>query len=154
MKIIIIEDNDRYSTAIKNILGGFADEVVVVRTWTEATSYFNDDPDVIWIDLELPDSDVEDTIHKIKDLRAQDSDVVILVVSGHVDPKVTQLAEKSGVDVVECKAMAATPRKLFSLIMLAMTRAVARGAKRRLPELLERIAKFTAETFPQPQAQL
>jgi CheY-like chemotaxis protein len=151
MTIVIVEDNDKYSQIIQNMLDGFARKVVVVKTWEEAKPYLDANPDVAWIDLQLPDSDADQTMVRIGELRSKDSDIVIIVVSGHIDEGIEKLAREARVDAIEQKGRPGTRQKLLSLIMLAMVYAKDRGAKRRLPELLEHVAKFVAETFPQQQ---
>lgn len=151
MKIVLIEDNQRYSDILANMLDGFASEVVVVKTWEEAKPHLEDNPDVAWIDLQLPDSGPEETVMRIGEVRSNDPDVVIIVVSGHIDPQIEKDALRHGADHIEQKAISGTRQKLLSLIMLAMVKAQQRGAKRRLPTLLEHAARFMAETFPQKQ---
>lgn len=151
MRIVIIEDNERYANVIQNALDGFATEIVTVSTWKEAEPYLHTKPDVAWVDLQLPDSEARDTIVKIAEVRSKNAEIVIIVVSGFVDDEIRKAALESGVDVIENKNAASTRRKLISLILLAMNGAQNRMPTERRVSLLEHAARFISSTFPQQQ---
>jgi DNA-binding NarL/FixJ family response regulator len=152
MKVVIIEDNERYSRILENILDGFATEVVVVATWAGAKPYLETNPDVVWIDLQLPDSDPNQTVVKIAEVRAKNGEVAIIVVSGYVDPALEKAALMSGADVIESKNISGTRQKILSLILLALTRAQKRMPTERRVSLLEHAGKLIRDQFPQQQS--
>lgn len=151
MRIVIIEDNERYARVIENALDGFAAEIVTVATWKEAQPYLDAKPDVAWVDLQLPDSTARETVVKIAEVRAKNAEIVIIVVSGFIDEELRKAALNSGADAIENKNASGTRRKLISLIFLAMNSAQNRMPTERRVSLLEHAARFMADTFPQQQ---
>lgn len=148
MKIVIIEDNSRFASIICDMLEGLASSVVAVDSMDAAMEHIADKPDVVWLDLSLPDSTLENSIKRVAQIRAQDPEVAILVVSGYIDDITRRELEAMGADAVSEKAIIGSRHKLLSLVMLGLVNAQSRGVQRST-RLLERVADLIAKTFPQ-----
>lgn len=148
MKIVIIEDNSRFASIICDMLEGLASSVISVESMEAARMHIANKPDVIWLDLSLPDSTLENSIKRVAQIRKEDPEVAILVVSGYIDDHTRKELELVGADAVSEKAIIGSRHKFLSLIMLGLVNAKSRGVQRST-RLLERVAEFIARALPQ-----
>lgn len=85
MKILIVEDDVLTARMIADWMAPLAGEVRIAHTMQEATDYIEacqEPPELITLDLGLPDSDRAATIGKIRGLRKRAPDTLLVVISG------------------------------------------------------------------------
>ena len=102
-RIIIADDNDHYRTALALVLEVANMEVVEqVSTGREALEEtFNNDPDVLLLDIAMPDMDGLAALATIKYLCPKTK---IIVITSLTDPSVRSRADKLGADMFLNKA--------------------------------------------------
>jgi len=102
-RIIIADDNDHYRTALALVLEVANMEVVEqVSTGREAVEEtFNNDPDVLLLDIAMPDMDGLAALATIKYLCPKTK---IIVITSLTDPSVRSRADKLGADMFLNKA--------------------------------------------------
>lgn len=88
MKILIIEDDVAFAGLVERFMSEISSDIVIAHSFRDAIKALTviPLPDVITLDLALPDSDTEKTISQIHVLREANEKSVILVLSGIVTP--------------------------------------------------------------------
>lgn len=86
MKVLIVEDDAVAGLLIERMLKPYleeGDDITIVRTMADAQAYLttHGEPDILTLDLNLPDSRWSETIEKINDFK-KSGKCVVLVVSG------------------------------------------------------------------------
>lgn len=85
MKILIVEDDPFVAKMISEWLAPLAKEIKIAGTMKEATDYIEaspETPELITLDLALPDSKRADTVEKIRDIRRRVPLALLIVISG------------------------------------------------------------------------
>lgn len=84
MKVIIIEDRPEIALIIRSYVQLYADEVILAETKEEALLQLDipPPPDIVTLDLGLPDSRVEATVEWIAELRKKVGDAILLIITG------------------------------------------------------------------------
>lgn len=105
MKLLIIEDSPGMRTVVRRIMEPFCtqiEEADTLQLATELLAVFR--PDIILMDLVLPDSSYTETLAAIPKVRSQACDPVMVVVSGKVDgDDLRQMAMDAGADIFATK---------------------------------------------------
>ncbi len=101
--MLIIEDDEPFLDLMRATLG--LRDVRIARTMKEALAMIKEAaPEVIILDLSLPDSPFSQTIDRIHELKTRSKDATVIVITGH--PDVTQLKDaaiKAGAKTVLSK---------------------------------------------------
>jgi CheY-like chemotaxis protein len=84
-KALIIEDDKAIALLLENLIKPLVDEIHVCYTMEEALGYIkqHNNPDIVTLDLNLPDSRWKQSLERIKDLKADNT--VLFVVTGIVE---------------------------------------------------------------------
>ncbi len=85
VKALIIEDDDNAAQMIASRVSLLAGEVKVLATMTEAIAYIeaaSEAPELVTVDLSLPDSGRQETIEKIGRIRARAPEALLIVITG------------------------------------------------------------------------
>lgn len=100
MKILIIEDDLGAALVLQNFLTPVSSRITVAKTMNEALKAVSgaDEINLITVDLGLPDSDVQHTLGKIKTIRENRPDSLIVVVTGQDIDGLEQKAMEEGAD--------------------------------------------------------
>lgn len=100
MKILIIEDDDAFAGLVERFMSEISTDIVIAHSFRDAISVLTviPLPDLITLDLSLPDSNTEATISRIHVLREANEKSVILVLSGIVTGVDKQRIIDSGAD--------------------------------------------------------
>lgn len=86
VSVLLVEDDDNFAKVLAQVLVTCGLVVYRVPTLTEAMSEAAiHQPDVILLDLSLPDSSMEQTIRAIPDLKELSPKSQICVLTGHAD---------------------------------------------------------------------
>ncbi len=94
MSMLIIEDDDIFLELMRKTLG--LRNVRVARTMSEALALIDErSPEVIILDLSLPDSPLEKTLERIKELKTRSKDATLIVITGHPDINKLQASAKN-----------------------------------------------------------
>lgn len=119
LRLLIVDDHPVVREGLRSMLAGTAIEVVgEAGTATEAIRLATDvDPDVVLLDLGLPDLDALSTVARLKQVRAG---AAVLVLTMHDDPAYAQVARAAG-------ASGHVIKDSESSELLAAIRAVHRG---------------------------
>lgn len=128
MKVLIVEDDPLFAELVRRYLDGLA-EIVVAHSWAEAYKYLEPFPTVMWIDLihQGYGDDVTSSLIRIQGIRKQNSDVVILVVSGALDHDIQDRCLSAGADAFIAKHDIGPQNKAIAHILLALLNAEKRG---------------------------
>lgn len=143
MKVLVIEDEPVYAALIERYLTGLATEIHCATSWADAQKYLGEKPDIMWVDILVPGENVNSALLRVGEVRAENSETVILVVSGAVDSDLPARAVSAGADLFIEKNNATTRNKVISLIILALLNARTRGAD--TEEFLIRAQQFLKE---------
>lgn len=102
MKVLIVEDDPSMVTVLKMFLEPISSEIVVAANMEQAMREIADarNIELITLDLGLPDSSVEATLSRIKDIRKGRPDSLLIVVTGQDFPNLEKLATENGADGV------------------------------------------------------
>jgi DNA-binding response OmpR family regulator len=112
MKILIVDDQPEAAEFTAPILKQKGYEVITAQTGKEAlTIYLNQAPDIILLDLGLPDIDGRQVLKEIKSKSPQ---IKVIIVSGYDDVKTQQELISLGADYFLGKP--ATPSKLLTAL--------------------------------------
>lgn len=87
MKILIVEDDPDTAALIAEWVKRIAREIIVARTMEECLAQIERQtpkPQIIILDLKLPDSTVMETLEKISSIRDKTPDSFIVILSGAV----------------------------------------------------------------------
>lgn len=103
MSMLIIEDDDLFLELMRKTLG--LHDVRVARTMAEALAMIDvHSPEVILLDLSLPDSPLEKTLAQIEELKRRSKNATLIVITGHPDiSTVHDTATKGGANFVLSK---------------------------------------------------
>lgn len=126
MKVLVIEDDTAYAELIARYLKGLARELIVVGTWEEAEPHILNAVDIYWIDWFISGYADNFTEVKIGQIREDNKEATILVVSGN--PMIEARALKAGADLFECKTNLEKQGQVIAILMSALLNARRRGA--------------------------
>jgi len=97
MKLLIIEDDKPFIELIHHALG--PGEIQVAGTMKEALQLIDENaPDVLVLDLGLPDSTTDQTLARIRELKTRAKDAKLIVISGYSNPRIIEEALRHGAD--------------------------------------------------------
>lgn len=147
MKLIVIEDDELFAELIKRALVGLTDSVIMVKSWAEAQPHLAEQQ-MAWVDLRLsPEVRERESLEHIRNLRQQHSDIVIIVGSGFITPKLREDLHEAGVDAVFHKDTNFSAEQVAAIIIVALMRAEMRGSVE-VNLLLQRAQKWMHERHP------
>lgn len=100
MRILIVEDSPELAKLIARYVSGMAREVIIAESMAEADAIIHraDPFDLVTLDLNLPDSRIEDTIAKIKDIKKTNPNGLLVVITGVVRPEDQARVKEGGAD--------------------------------------------------------
>ncbi len=142
MTFLIIEDSAEYAAIVAHYLTGLSDKTIVAKSWDEAWPHLiNPQVRLAWIDLIIPPSvHVEEALIYISEARSKRPDLVMVVVSGVTSDRLKERLMAAGADAYLHKLDADSDQQIASLILLAATSAVRRGAE--ATDLLDKALHF------------
>lgn len=149
MRVLIIEDIPTHAALLADIMRPLASEVLIAHTMARAREIIaasNEPPEIITVDLGLPDSDRDNTIQtELARIRAYAPNSLVIVITGlQVEEDEARIRKHAdGVwhkhDVVTSKTFMA---KLRDLVLLLIAE---KGPPSRNLHLLEMVAKSIAQ---------
>lgn len=150
MNALIVEDDDNMAQVLTKWLEAMHFTVTVAASMSEAARIIAEMPklEVITLDLNLPDSRASETIPRIKDIREQKPDALLVIVSGVLTSEDHKIAAALGADAAFEKHEVPTEKGFMQKlrdVMVGLVRTPTQYASR-LP-LLEALAKKVAERF-------
>lgn len=120
MKILIIEDNNIDITILKNILKDSNSVCIDYSKLSEGKEYFKYnrlDIDIVLLDLNLPDSNRDNTIESIKYF----NDKPVIVFTGENDIEIQLMCLEKGADDYVCKTNL-NKENMMKVLMFAQKR--------------------------------
>lgn len=148
MKALIIEDNKIMAQAIANWLSVIVEEVVVVEKMEDALREIEKIPlpEIVTIDLSLPDSHSDATRERIAEFRQRMPDAIMVVLTGIATVDDEEIYRQRGADGLIEKMQATNANSFYSKF-----RDIVRGLIKQ-PErfkknlaILERLAHLVAK---------
>ncbi len=86
MSLLVIEDDDKFLELMRLTLG--LKSIRVARSMHEAMDLIDQShPEVIMLDLALPDSTIEQSISRIHELKSRSNNAAVIVITGHPQPE-------------------------------------------------------------------
>jgi CheY-like chemotaxis protein len=111
-KILLVEDEKTMAENLKNVFTIKGYQVVIAQTGKDAIElYQKENPDVVLLDLGLPDMNGRDVL---KDIKSKRPDLKVVVVSGYADKGVPEELTKLGADYFLSKPV--LPSKLYGVL--------------------------------------
>jgi DNA-binding response OmpR family regulator len=111
-KILLVEDEIRMAENLKQVFTIKGYEVVLATTGKDAIElYQKENPDVVLLDLGLPDINGRDVL---KDIKAKRPELKVIIVSGYADTNVQEELTKLGADYFLSKPV--MPSKLYGVL--------------------------------------
>lgn len=100
MKILIVEDSPELAKLIARYVRGIAREVIVADSMAHAFSELQKaDPfDIVTLDLNLPDSNIESSLGRIMEIKAQNPNCLLVVITGVIRPEEKNRILSAGAD--------------------------------------------------------
>ena len=92
--ILIIDNEEDLCWLLSNALTGKGYAVSTANTIGDGMAYLNDIPDLILLDLKLPDGDGMDLLHRIKSVTPE---TIVVIISAYGSEERRQVAKKKGV---------------------------------------------------------
>jgi two-component system, NtrC family, nitrogen regulation response regulator NtrX len=109
--VLIVEDNDSASGALRVLFEATGHRVAVARTVAEATATIESShPDLVLLDLTLPDGDGFGVLRRLGEHPGKKP--VVVALTGHDDPDIAQRCASLGCADVLVKPV--SPRKLLA----------------------------------------
>lgn len=143
MIVLIVEDQESVSRIYQGFVQSLATEIRVAYDIKTALALMRKEPnpELVLLDLRLPDSDQDETLSHVKDLRAINPEVVILVISGLHNRNLGKLSIDAGADAFREKLEITTQTNLFRAIFETLDARIRSGipafqASSRLVEFL------------------
>ena len=94
MKVLIVEDNERFRKMVVHTLRPHVDEILECSNGVEAvTSYEEYKPDIVFMDIRMPK---KDGLTATRDIIAQHPDARIVMVTDYGDAELRQAANEAG----------------------------------------------------------
>jgi len=147
MTVLIIDDDPGYTMLIELALREFADVILKAMTWDEADPLLSQNPDVAWVDLVVPPDGVQQSLQRIRQLREQNVQIVIVISSGYIEQSVAAQLDEIGVDAIMAKGQRFEPGQVAALVVLGMIKAEGRGVTRNR-EYLTKATDLMQKRFP------
>lgn len=147
MIILIVEDEPSIAKLWTMLLASLGKEFRLAHDMTTALREMQLEPfpDLILLDLRLPDSSSEETLASIPRFKAINPEAIVLVVTGNPNPALPVLAAQSGADGFRSKTSATTQAKLYEAVKDAFAASLTKSGGEAKPyqkrvELLERLS--------------
>lgn len=99
-------------------------------------------PDLMLLDLRLVDAHDIDTIQAIKEFKNANPDLIVIVISGYLNPDLIELAMKQGADDVKEKNVMVNRQNLWKMIQTVLSKAPKNPTKQMkfTADLIEKLA--------------
>lgn len=122
MTILIVEDEEMVAELWRRFLGALSDDIRIAGTVPDALIQMRKmpPPDLVLLDLRMPGSTPENTLHHIAQLKESNPNAVVLVLTGASDASLPALAMKLGADGFQPKNTVASQDGLFTAIRDAL----------------------------------
>lgn len=100
MRILIVEDSPELAKIIARYVSGLSTDIIIAESMAEADAVISraNPFDLVTLDLNLPDSRVDETLVKIMDIKRTNPDCLLVVVTGVVRPEEEARIINSGAD--------------------------------------------------------
>lgn len=157
MTVLIIEDDEFSASLLADMVRPFTSRPYVARTMKDASKFIlesGEKPEIITVDLGLPDSDRQDTINtQIAHIRTHAPEALLLVITGIIQPGDDRACVKAGADAVFEKPEIATPnmfmKKLEGLVVSMTSQPTSLKTKLRILEAITRcMSQMAQPTHP------
>lgn len=151
MKVLVIEDDENLAELIKRTLEPISAEITCVRTLAEGMAEVArvPAPEVVTLDLNLPDSTATETLERVKTLREKNENALILIVTGALDISHRSKAIEFGADDFIVKHEAFAPPSGFMKNLRDVVRSLVRQptAYQRSGHILEKLSSKLVDYF-------
>jgi len=100
MKVLIVEDDPGMVKVLKALLAPLTTEIIVAHTMAEAIDAVAQAKEIelITLDLGLPDSNIKQTIGRIRTFRDKHPNALLIVITGMNIPDLEKLVAEQGAD--------------------------------------------------------
>ena len=121
MQVLLVEDDDGYAMAMEHLLRACKLEVTRVALLKDAlTEAERMQPDVILLDLALPDSQIADTVRTIPDFKRIAPESHVAVITGSTNPVYREMAINAGADTFSEKGGMGSRRDILNLLIQSL----------------------------------
>lgn len=118
MKVLLVEDDSNYAMAMEHLLRACKLDVERVSLLQDAlVEAERMQPDVILLDLALPDSPIADTIKSIPELRRIAPDTHVAVITGSMNPTYKEMSMEAGASTFTEKGGMGSRRDILNLLI-------------------------------------
>lgn len=150
MIVLIIEDSAGLAELWRTFLQSLA-TVRVAHMWDTGLKMMAEPPipDIVILDLGLPDSRPPDTLARIKHLKEINPDATVIAITGNPEENIQLLAENLGADFFAAKLQYGDSQgRLLTAMKEGLTRAISRSAPSytRGLEMLELVTTHLSRT--------
>ena len=80
IKVLMVDDEDRFRKTTKKVLEQKGFQMILAASGREALERLSENPDVVVLDIKMPDMDGHETLDKIKDLHPE---LPVIMLTGH-----------------------------------------------------------------------
>lgn len=155
MRILIVEDSLPVARIIEQYVSPIASEVVIATDMQTAMEELSKVPPIglVTLDLNLPDSGVEDTIKQIQEIKRLKPDCLLVIITGMVSHDQEKVVLEAGADGLMHKTTTiGHGRETFLGTLRDIAKSIMRVPRRYTKniDLLEHLADKIAQYFTQP----
>lgn len=152
MQLLLVEDSDSLVKVISHIMDGLFESIIHAGTMEGALAHIaTETPDVIWLDLVLPDStDADATMSRIPRFRLSCPDATIVVMSGMDGPAVKNRCIALGADAFLSKAAPIRAAQIIGLLASGCLNRIQGGGVDGTAELLEKVTAALMKLISKP----
>lgn len=153
MRILIVEDSPELARMIARYVQGIAREVIIAESMAHALSELHkaDPYDIVTLDLNLPDSSIDETLMRIMEIKTTNPNCLLVVITGVVRPEEQARIMSAGADGYMHKLdIAGKPESFLQTLMdiFRSTKKLPTRYKKNV-ELMEKFTAAIAQTHEQ-----
>lgn len=145
MKILIVEDQPAVAELLTRYLRPVAREIIVAKDMATALAEMAKatDFDLITLDLKLPDSNAQQTLQNIRDIKKRNEDALVVVITGMLAAGQEDEARKLGADAYIEKPESLLSQRGFYATLENVYKSLKRQPRRyqHYVDLLEKVTK-------------
>lgn len=133
MRVLIVEDSLPLARLIAEYIRPVTSNIVIVADMEGAMKELGSVApfDIVTLDLNLPDSNAEETRAKIRDIKKLNPDCIVVIITGMMNPDQERLCIEAGADGYMRKIDSVLPgRSTFVRTLLDIGKSIARVPER------------------------
>lgn len=151
MQLLLVEDSETLVKVISHFMDELFDEIVSTSSIEGALLHLaTNTPDVIWLDLTLPDSTVGQTMNRIPIFRNMCPHSTIVVMSGVSGDSMKQKCLDMGADAFLSKAAPIKAAQIIGLLAAGCLNRIQGNGLDRTAELMEKVTDALIKLVRKP----